>query len=111
LGLINPLLPVSVVDAISAKSLPPTNSFCSLPQENVIVSALKKSDLDSSLLLRFYEIEGAPVETGVRFLGATPAFGETNLLEEDLPPQPRTAIKAGPYAIRTLKLRLNRPSK
>ncbi len=111
MGLTNPLLPVSVIDAISVKSLPPTNSFCSLPQENVIVSALKKSHLDSSLLLRFYEIEGAPVDTGLRFLGATPVFGETNLLEEDLPGQSRTTIKAGAYAIRTLKLRVNRPGK
>lgn len=111
MGLTNPLLPVSVVDAISAKSLPPTNSFCSLSQENVIVSALKKSDLGSSLLLRFYEIEGTAVETGVRFLGATPTFTETNLLEEDLSSQPRQAIQAGPYAIRTLKLRPNRTGK
>ncbi len=103
MGFTNPLLPISVVDTISAKSLPPTHSFCALKQENLVISALKKSDLDGSLLLRFYEIEGGPVKTGVQFLGATPSFGETNLLEEEIPGQLRAVIEAGPYAIRTLK--------
>jgi alpha-mannosidase len=52
MGLTNPLLPVSVVDGISRKALPPSKSFCSLTQDNLVLSALKKSDLDSSLLLR-----------------------------------------------------------
>ncbi len=111
MGLTNPLAPVSVVDTMSAKSLPATNSFCSLPQENVIVSALKKADRDSSLLLRLYDIEGAPVETSVQFLGASPTFSETNLLEEDLPAQQRQVIQAGPYAIRTLKIRADKMRK
>src|SRR5512135_2594636 len=79
----NPLLPVSVVDTISAKSLPPSRSFCSVKAENLVISALKKSDLNSAVLLRTYEIEGAPVETPVEFLGQPCTFGEVNLLEED----------------------------
>jgi alpha-mannosidase len=104
MGLTNPLLPVSVVDTISRKSLPPSNSFCSLTQDNLVLSALKKSDLDSSLLLRVYEIEGSPVKTGVEWLGATPGFRETNLIEEDISGATHQTLEAGPYAIRTLKL-------
>ena len=111
MGLNNPLLPISVVDRFSGKSLPPTNSFCSMPADNVVISALKKSDVDTSILLRVYEIEGAPVETTVRFFGGSPSFGEVNLLEEDVAPQPRQALKAGPYAIRTIKLQATRPSR
>ena len=39
MGCNNPLLPVSVVDAISAKSLPPTYSFASVKQDSVVLSA------------------------------------------------------------------------
>ena len=41
----NPLLPISVVDAISAKTLPPVQSFCSIKQDSVIVSTIKKADI------------------------------------------------------------------
>ncbi len=104
MGLNNPLVAVEVADRISAKSLPPTRSFCSLKQDNLVISALKKSDLEASLLLRVYEIEGAPAESTVEFLDGTPVFGETNLLEEDLPGQPRQTLTVAPYAIHTLKL-------
>jgi alpha-mannosidase len=104
MGLTNPLLPVSVVDAISRKPLPPSNSFCSLRQDNLALSALKKSDLDSSLLLRVCEIEGSLVKTGVEWLGASPGFRETNRIEEDISGAARQTLEAGPYAIRPLKL-------
>lgn len=100
----NALLPVSVVDAISTKSLPPTSSFCSLDRDNLVVSALKKSDLGSSVLLRVYEIEGAPAETGVRFLGRPASFNEVNLLEEEVTSRPEQVLRVRPHAIKTIKL-------
>lgn len=106
MGLTNPLLPVSVVDGISSKTLPPTHSFCSLKQESVVVSTLKKSDENGSLLLRVHDIEGAGIDTGVTFLGATASFGEVNLLEEALPGVRKTLLQAGPHSIRTVELPL-----
>lgn len=100
----NPLLPISVVDTISAKSLPPTRSFCSFKQDNLVLSALKKCDLGPSVLLRVYEIEGTPAETPVEFLGRETTFGTANLLEEDLDSQPRQVLQAGPFTIKTVKL-------
>jgi alpha-mannosidase len=100
----NPLLPISVVDTISAKTLPPAQSFCSIKQDSVIVSTIKKADIGSSLLVRVYEMEGQPVETPITFLGRTASFREVNLLEEDLPAGRTGLLKAGPHAIRTLKL-------
>jgi alpha-mannosidase len=104
LGWNNPLLPVSVCDGISAKSLPPVRSFCSVKPDSLVVSALKKSDLGPSILLRVYEIEGASVETPVEFLGRETAFNETNLLEEDQASLKQRSLQAGPYSIKTLKL-------
>lgn len=102
----NALLPVSVVDRISHKSLPSSQSFCSLSAGNLVLSAVKKSDLDSGILLRVYDIEGAPAQTPVEFLGRVREFRELNLLEEDLGPSGQRQLTSGPYAIKTLKVQL-----
>lgn len=105
----NPLLPISVVDTLSGKSLPPTHSFCSVKQENLVVSALKKSDLGPSILLRVYEIEGAPIETPVVLFGRPVTSSEVNLLEEAVDTEPQRVLRGGPYAIKTIKLGWDRP--
>jgi hypothetical protein len=104
MALTNPLMPIEVVDAISPKTLPPAQSFCSVKQDSVVVSTIKKADLGPAVLVRIYEMEGRPVETPVTFLGGTSSFNEVNLLEEDLPAARATVLTAGPHAIRTLKL-------
>lgn len=100
----NPLLPVSVVDTVSTKSLPPTRSFCSISADHLVLSALKKADLGPSLLLRAYEIEGQTAQTPVEFLGHAATFSELNLLEEEADPASRQVLHAGPYKIKTIKL-------
>ncbi len=100
----NSLIPVSVVDRLSAKSLPPTQSFLALTAPNLVISAVKKADNDSSLVLRFYEMEGAVAQTAVEFLGQKRTFRELNLLEEEANPATRDALKAAPFAIKTIKL-------
>jgi alpha-mannosidase len=100
----NPLLPVTAVDAISGKTLPPTHSFCSLGQGNLVISALKKADRGPSVLLRAYEIEGAPAETSVDFLGKKAACTEVNLLEEEVNSPSQDVLRIQPFRIATLKL-------
>jgi alpha-mannosidase len=100
----NPLLPVVVEDAVSSKSLPPAQAFCAVKQDSVIISAIKKADLDSSVLVRVYEMEGNPVRTPLEFLGIARSFTQTNLLEEVSGATPAPLLEAGPYTIRTLKL-------
>jgi alpha-mannosidase len=100
----NPLLPVSVVDTISTKTLPPTHSFCSIGESSLVLSSLKKADLDGGLTLRAYEIEGSPVETPVEFLGRQTAFTEVNFLEEKTDADASAQIlKASASSIKTLK--------
>ncbi|HEY5913119.1 MAG TPA: glycoside hydrolase family 38 C-terminal domain-containing protein [Verrucomicrobiae bacterium] len=107
----NPLLPVSVVDTISAKTLPPTHSFCSVNQSNLVISALKKADLGPEILLRAYEIEGAQADTTVEFLGRDLSFGEVNLLEEDQGQGQFRVLRAGPFAIKTIKIQVQKAAK
>jgi alpha-mannosidase len=101
----SPLVPVSVVDDISSKSLPPTHSFCSVQGDDLLITALKKSDAGSSVILRLYEIQGKKTETPVMFLGKQQSFRETNLLEEDLGSADEKVLGANPYEIKTLRLR------
>ena len=103
MGLTNPLLPISVVDSISQKTLPPTQSYFSVEADHVVLSAVKKADKDSSLVVRVYEMEGSPAETAVRFLGKGVAFTEVNFLEEGIS-QAQTTLRAGPQTIRTLRI-------
>jgi len=103
IGWNNPLLPISVADEITGKSLPPTQSFCRFKQDNLVLSALKKADLGPSILLRAYEIEGSPVKTPVEFLGRLLKFNEVNLLEEETDGTSQKELLGGPYAIKTIK--------
>lgn len=99
-----PLIPVSVTDEISAKSLPPTQSLVALDADNLVMSALKKAEHDDSLVLRFFETEGTATKTGVTLLGRQRDLRETNMLEEELPPPVRQSVQVGAYEIKTVKL-------
>ena len=101
----SPLIPVSVVDNISAKSLPPTYSFLSVRGDNAVVSALKKSEADASIILRVYEIQGAASETPVTFLGRIRELREINLIEENMGTSDQQVLPLKPFEIKTVRMR------
>ena len=107
LNWINPLLPVEVIDAVSTKSLPTTQSFCSVNADNLVVSALKKADAGSGLVLRVYEMEGRWAQAQVELCGKSPSFKEANVLEEETDPTGGYGIQAEPFTIKTLKFDLH----
>jgi alpha-mannosidase len=102
----NPLLPVSVVDTISRKVLPPSQSFFSTDQPGLILTALKKADRDDSLILRMYDISGESGATPIRLMGRPIDFTRTDLLEEDSGAPAASILKPRPYGIETLKTRI-----
>ena len=91
-------------------SLPSAGEFLRLAPANLIMTALKKSEDDESLTLRFYEAEGrANVRAHIQLLEPIKQAWKTNLIEED--PAPITVTTAGaaeldvkPWEIVTLKL-------
>jgi alpha-mannosidase len=102
-----PLIPVSSVDGISQKPLPPEGSFLSLGADNLVITAMKKADGDASIVMRAFEIEGNRTESAIRFLGKETKFRETNMLEEDLPTGEQKTLQMAPYEIDTLKLSIH----
>jgi alpha-mannosidase len=100
----NPLLPVSAVNELSGKPLPPTRSFCSLAADNLVVTALKKAEGDAAVVLRVVEMEGVQVETPVEFLGRKRGFRAANLLEEETGSGESERLQVKPYEIRTLRM-------
>jgi alpha-mannosidase len=111
MALSNPLIPVSAVDELSSKSLPPTRSFCSLTAENVVVTALKKAERDNSLVVRVVEMEGAPVRAQFQFLGNASDPRPLNLLEEPTVSTNRASPELRPFEIGTLRLPLKSDSR
>lgn len=103
----NPLLPVSSVDELASKTLPPARSFCSLAADNLVVTALKKAEADGAIILRTAEMEGAQAETAVEFAGAKRSGRAVNLLEEDAAAADQQTLRVAPCEISTLRLRLN----
>jgi alpha-mannosidase len=99
----SPLIPVSVVDELSTKSLPATNSFISVAPDNLMVSAVKKADSGTGLVVRFYDPLGVGSQPTVHLFGRPADFGEVNLLEEASTTSGTQPVKLRPYQIETVK--------
>ena len=99
-----PLIPVTAVNELSTKPLPPERSFFSIDADNLVLTALKKADRDGAIVLRVFEIRGDTAESTVRFLGRERSFQAVNLLEENLPKEHQNVLHVQPYEISTIKL-------
>ena len=99
-----PLIPVSSVDSVSEKSLPAEKSFVSFSADNIILTAMKKADIDGTIVLRAFEIQGKTANSPLVFLGHERSLRQTNLLEQDLPMGGQNALHMGPYEIDTFKV-------
>lgn len=106
LGFNNPLLTATVVDRTSRKSLPPVQSFCELGANNLVLSAFKKADRGEAIVVRAYEVEGAPVNTTIRCFNRPTTCTELTLLEEELGIRATGTVQFNPYQIKTFRLNL-----
>src|ERR1700692_1630881 len=102
-----PLIPVTSLNGLSQKPLPPEKSFVSIDADNLVVTAMKKSDLDDAVVVRTVEIEGNPAESDIHFFGKEHSFQQANLLEENLVTPEQKSLRVQPYEIDTLKLSIH----
>jgi alpha-mannosidase len=95
--------------ASEGKSLPSSGEFLRLEPSNLVMTALKKSEDDDSLALRFYEAEGRFTRARVRLAQPLRRAWQTNLIEEEpkpvsINPQGVLELDIKPWEIVTLKL-------
>jgi len=88
--------------------LPGSRSFLTISAENVVLTALKKAEDGSDLVVRFYEACGKPVDVRLQFSSTVDSAADANLLEVpggSLPVQGETVtVHTGPYEIKTIRV-------
>jgi alpha-mannosidase len=95
--------------ADEGKPLPPAGEFLRLEPGNLIMTALKKSEDDDTLALRFYEAEGRFTRARVRLARPIREAWITNLIEEESKPVPLDTqgaleLDVKPWEIVTVRL-------
>jgi alpha-mannosidase len=90
-------------------TFPAEHSFVQIAPDNVVLTAIKKSEDDGSLVLRFYEWEGIEADVTLRLPPRAQSASETDLMERpiaDLPVHDNVVrVHTKPYEIKTLKVR------
>lgn len=100
----NPLISVTVNDTFTKKRLPPQKSFCHIESKNVVMTVMKKAEDEDQIVLRFYEAEGKPTKTNIRFFKIVEKAAETNMLEEEPRTLKKLSFKVSNQEIKTIKM-------
>jgi alpha-mannosidase len=89
-------------------ALPAEHSFVQTKSNNVIVTSMKKSEDDNSLIIRFYEWAGKQGEVALQLPPGAQSASETNLMEKPEASIPvhddSVTISIKPYEIKTIKV-------
>jgi len=93
-------------------ALPAEHSFLKLPDENVILTALKKAEDSDDLVLRFYEWAGKATNVRIEFPSAAKSASDADLIERSQSTVPITngvaVVPTKPYEIKTIKVEFAR---
>ncbi len=103
-------------------SLPPTHSFVELKQDNVVLTAMKKTEDGDGILLRFYEWAGKTRDVNIKIPSGATGATLTNLMETPETSQPEAklsseidattiTIPVSPFSIVSLRVNYEKPAK
>jgi alpha-mannosidase len=95
-----------------AGELPAAHSFVSLKPENLVLTAMKKSEDGDSLILRFYEWAGRQTQARIAVPDGATRAAEVNLMEQQVDGSKATLpltgnaleLPVGPYSISTVRV-------
>jgi len=105
-----PLLPIVVANHTG--HLPDAHSFLEVREDNVVVTAVKKSEDDDALIIRFYEWAGRGGDIHLRVPGRTGSYDTINLIEQNgqttylRANTDQIAVPVSPFEIKTVKVSL-----
>jgi alpha-mannosidase len=103
---------IAVAAANHQGSLPAEHAFVSVQPDTVVLTALKKSEDDDSLVLRFYEWAGKEADVTLQVPAGAASASETDLMERptgDLAVvHDSLTVHTRPYEIKTVRVRWNR---
>ncbi len=92
-------------------SLPPEHSFVTTPADNIVITAVKKSEDDNSLILRYYEWAGKDSQVKLQLPPGAASAAETNLMEKrtaGVPVENNTiTLHTTPYEIKTVDVQFS----
>src|SRR5215469_15978306 len=96
-------------------TLPPSQSFFSAQEDNVVITAIKKGADDNSLIVRFYEWAGKKGDIHLTLSEKATSASAANLMESVEGPLSLDArgkvvtVPTNPFEIKTVKVQLERP--
>ncbi len=92
-------------------TLPAEYSFVKIESDNVVLTAVKKSEDDDSLVLRFYEWDGKEVDVKLHLPAGAQSASETDLMEKSIADlavhDDVVTVHTKPYEIKTIKVRFD----
>ena len=95
-------------------TLPAEHSFVGTPDQNIIVSALKKAEDDNALVLRFYEWAGKTGDVKLQLPPGSVSASETDLMEKPIGTvslvNNEVQVPTKPYEIKTIKVQFAPPT-
>jgi len=104
----SPLIAVVPRTAPVGTGLPEFRSFLPFAASNLVLSTMKRSEEDDSVVMRVYDIEGKSVETRLELVVPVKGASRTNIIEEEgvamKPLQGRLVLPVGHHAVETVKL-------
>ena len=90
-------------------TLPAEYSFVKIESDNVVLTAVKKSEDDDSLVLRFYEWAGREEDVKLQLPAGARSASETDLMERSIADlavhDDVVTVHTKPYEIKTIKVR------
>ncbi|WP_316801849.1 glycosyl hydrolase-related protein [Pedobacter nototheniae] len=104
-----PLQPVVLnVEQLKA-GLPLNFSFAGVNGDNLVISAIKKSEDENNVIMRLVDMQGKAVNAKINWFGKTTSVNTTNIIEEEDKPLKTSAgsiqLSIKPYSIETIRIK------
>lgn len=104
-----PVQPIVVDVDATKEGLPLSYSFAGVNADNIIISAIKKSEDENNIIMRLVDMQGKSVDATINWFGKVNGVNTTNIIEEEDKPLIKNtdAIKllVKPFSIETIRIK------